>query len=239
MWCLDQHDKFKRYGLFFHVGLDPYPGVIHWCKVWWTVRNPKLIAHLYLNAAREIGGMYCNYLIWITLYYYKGIPLITQSDPGTENVNVAYAQTALRHCVEPSLNGSIQHRWFRKHGNIKPEIHWSVFRRDWSVGFQALLDRGVDEGYYDIGDPLDLYVQIFLRIMKLLIILRLVFRFVFIPFLQREVDAWVHQRNWTKRRADRKKVLPHGIPMLILQKPHKWKAADYKVYYYYTILLHY
>jgi hypothetical protein len=38
MWSLDQHDKFKRYGLFFHVGLDPYPGVIHWCKVWWTVR---------------------------------------------------------------------------------------------------------------------------------------------------------------------------------------------------------
>jgi len=197
MWCLDQHDKFKRYGLFFHVGLDPYPGVIHWCKVWWTVRNPKLIAHFYLNAARAIGG----------------IPLITQSDPGTENVNVAYAQTALRHSMEPSLTGTIQHRWFRKHGNIKPEIHWSVFRKDWSVGFQALLDRGVDEGYYDIGDPLEC----------------LLFRYIFIPFLQREVDAWVYQRNWTKPRADRKKVLPNGIPMIIMQKPHKWKAADYKI----------
>ena len=143
---------------------------------------------------------------------------------------MAYAQTALRHCMEPSLNGSIQHRWYRKHGNIKPEIHWSVFRRDWAVGFQALLDRGVDEGYYDIGDPLDRYVR--LRIMKILIIFfifSLVFRFIFIPFIQQEVDAWVHQRNWTKRRADRKKVLPNGIPMLILQKPHEWKAADYKV----------
>ncbi|KAH9046216.1 hypothetical protein EDB84DRAFT_1586945 [Lactarius hengduanensis] len=183
MWCLDQHDKFKRYGLFFHF--------------WWTVRNLKLIARFYLNAAQAIGG----------------IPLITQSDPGTENVNVAYAQTALRHHMEPSLDGSIQHRWYRKHGNIKPEIHWSVFRRDWAVGFQKLLDRGVDEKYYDIGDPLEC----------------LVFRFVFIPFIQREVDAWVHQRNWTKRRADRKKVLPNGIPMIILQKPHKWKAADYKI----------
>lgn len=62
-------------------------------------------------------------------------------------------------------------------------------------------------------------------------ILSLIFRFVFIPFIQREVDAWVHQRNWTKRRADRKKVLPNGIPMLILQKPHIWKAADYKVWF--------
>ncbi|KAH8979166.1 hypothetical protein EDB92DRAFT_1937397 [Lactarius akahatsu] len=197
MWSLDQHDKFKHYGLFFHVGLDPFPGVIHWCKVWWTVRNPKLITHFYLDTARSIGS----------------IPLITQSDPGTENVNVAYAHTALRHQMEPSLDGSIQHRWFRKHGNIKPEIHWSVFRRDWAVGFQALLDEGVENGYYDTGDPLEC----------------LVLHFVFIPFIQREVDAWVHQRNWTKRCADRKKVLPNGILMIILQKPHKWKAADYKI----------
>ncbi|KAI9437089.1 hypothetical protein BJY52DRAFT_1130177, partial [Lactarius psammicola] len=197
MWSLDQHDKFKRYGLFFHVGLDPFPGVIHWCKVWWTVRNPKLIARFYLDTARSIGG----------------IPLITQSDPGTENINVAYAHTALRHQMEPSLDGSIQHWWFRKHGNIKPEIHWSIFRRDWAVGFQALLNKGVNSGYYDIGDPLEC----------------LVFHFVFIPFIQREIDAWVHQCNWTQCRSDRKKVLPKGIPMIILQKPHKWKAADYKI----------
>ncbi len=63
MWSLDQHDKFKRYGLFFHVGLDPYPGLIHWCKVWWTARNPKLIAHFYFNAARAMGGMRFNYII--------------------------------------------------------------------------------------------------------------------------------------------------------------------------------
>ena len=152
-----------------------------------------------------------------------------QSDPGTENVNVAYAHTALHHSMEPSLGGTIQHRWFRKHGNIKPEIHWSVFREDWSVGFQKLLDRGVDEGYYDIGDPLEWCVHTNCLPNFELIHLSLLFRFIFIPYIQREVDAWVHQRNWTKRRSDRKKVLPNGIPMVILQKPHRWKAADYKV----------
>ncbi|KAF8274172.1 hypothetical protein EI94DRAFT_1696117 [Lactarius quietus] len=148
-----------------------------------------------------------------TLAFHLGIPLITQSDPGTENVHVAYAQTALRHQMEPLLARSIQHRWFHKHGNIKPEIHWSIFRRDWAVGFQALLDKGVDNRYYDIGDPLEC----------------LLFRFVFIPFIQWEVDGWVHQRNWTKRCSDRKKVLPNGIPMIIVQKPHRWKAVDYKI----------
>ncbi|KAH9035212.1 hypothetical protein EDB85DRAFT_1889437 [Lactarius pseudohatsudake] len=49
------------------------------------------------------------------------------------------------------------------------------------------------------------------------------------PTHNREVDTWVHQRNWTKRRSDRKRVLPNGIPMIILQKLHKWKAADYKI----------
>ena len=161
MWSLDHHDKFKRYGLFFHVSLDPFPGVIHWCKVWWTVRNPKLIAHFYLDTTQSIGGnfLFLLFRLWTLNYSYLGIPLVMQSDPGTENVNVAYAQTTLCHQMDPSLDGSIQHRWFQKHGNIKPEIHWSVFRRDWAVGFQALLDEGVDNGYYDIGDPLEWYMS--------------------------------------------------------------------------------
>jgi hypothetical protein len=71
-----------------------------------------------------------------------------QSDPGTKNVNIAYAQTALCHQMVPSLDGSIQHCWFCKHGNIKPEIHWSVFQKDWAIGFQTLLYEGVDNEYY-------------------------------------------------------------------------------------------
>lgn len=58
---------------------------------------------------------------------------------------------------------------------------------------------------------------------------RLTFRYVFIPYLQCETDAWVHLRNWTKRRADRKKILPNKIPMLVIQKPHLYGTADYKV----------
>ncbi|KAH9927320.1 uncharacterized protein B0H18DRAFT_926645 [Fomitopsis serialis] len=196
MWCIDQHEKLKRHGLFWHVGLDPFPGVTHWCRVWWTVKNPTLITRYHLDAGRKL----------------QGIPLTTQSDPGTENFGVAYAQTALRHRLDAALSGSIQHRFFRKHGNIKPEIFWSLFRRSFISGFEQMIDDGVEQGWYDIGDPLEM----------------LTFRYVFIPYLQRETDAWVHLQNWTKRRADRKKVLPNGIPMLVMQKPHKFNAADYK-----------
>jgi len=52
----DQHDKWKRFGLWLHVGLDPYPGRIAWLKVWWCNRNPFLIASYYLEAGRKVGG---------------------------------------------------------------------------------------------------------------------------------------------------------------------------------------
>src|SRR5277367_221394 len=53
---MDQHDKWKRFGLYLHVGLDPFPGKLLWLKIWWTVRNPHLICKFYLDACREAGG---------------------------------------------------------------------------------------------------------------------------------------------------------------------------------------
>jgi hypothetical protein len=51
MWAFDQHDKWMRFGLRLHIGLDPYPGRIEWLKIWWTNSNPRLIASYYLEAA--------------------------------------------------------------------------------------------------------------------------------------------------------------------------------------------
>lgn len=73
------------------------------------------------------------------------MPLLTQSDPGTENVHVANATTYLRHWMDEHLPpGSIQHKWKRKHTNIKPEIEWSQLRRRFSPGFENLLEAGKD-----------------------------------------------------------------------------------------------
>jgi hypothetical protein len=42
--CMDQHDKWQRFGLWFHQGQDSYPGRLAWMKIWWNNRNPRLIA---------------------------------------------------------------------------------------------------------------------------------------------------------------------------------------------------
>ncbi|KAH7906201.1 hypothetical protein BJ138DRAFT_1117789 [Hygrophoropsis aurantiaca] len=194
---MDQHDKWKRFGLWLHLGLDPFSGFITWLKVWWTNRNPRLIAKYYLDASRKLGG----------------VPLVTQSDPGTENYSVANLHTMIRHRLDPSLSDTLQHRWMRKNMNIKAECGWSVIRRHFTPGFENILDYGVNEGIYVPDDPLH----------------RLVFLWLAIPWIQEEIDHWVERRNTTPRRSDRNKVLPPGIPAIIHTQPQRFNAYDFKI----------
>lgn len=56
-----------------------------------------------------------------------------------------------------------------------------------------------------------------------------VFRWVAIPWLQEEIDAYVYRHNRTFRRANRHKVLPHGIPDVMFEQPKSFGALDFKV----------
>lgn len=82
------------------------------------------------------------------------MPLITQSDPGSENYGIANGHTLLRHWHDRELVRTLQHRWMREKKNIKPEIGWSQLRRRWTPGFENILDLGVLEGWYDPDDTL-------------------------------------------------------------------------------------
>lgn len=195
--AVDQHDKWQRFGLFFHIGVEPFAGRIVWLKVWWTNRNPRLIASYYIEAGRQA----------------KGVPLVTQSDPGTENYGIANCHTNIRHRLDPSLANTLQHRWMRKKANIKPEIAWAGLRRTWSEGFENILDAGHLNGLYDPDDPIE----------------KLLFRWLAVPWIQAELDAYRRRFNTTPRRADRSKVLPHGIPDMITAKPERFGSCDFKV----------
>lgn len=56
-WSMDQHDKWRKYGLYLHTCVEVCSGYILWMKVWWTNRNPRVICSYYLDAVRERGGM--------------------------------------------------------------------------------------------------------------------------------------------------------------------------------------
>jgi hypothetical protein len=55
--AVDQHDKWTIFGLALHTGIDPFPGHIHWIKVWWTNSNPKLILSYYLETVDKLQRM--------------------------------------------------------------------------------------------------------------------------------------------------------------------------------------
>ena len=107
---VDQHNKWKCFGLFLHAGLDPFPGCILWTKIWWMNRDPWLVCSYYLEACQKEGGMSW----WIYVFRQcpltsLGIPMVTQSDLGTENNVMANCHTSIWHQLDPSLQGTIQH----------------------------------------------------------------------------------------------------------------------------------
>lgn len=57
VWAMDQHDKWGKYGLWLHNCIDPFTAFNNWLTVWWTNKQPRLVAAYYLNAVEELGGM--------------------------------------------------------------------------------------------------------------------------------------------------------------------------------------
>jgi hypothetical protein len=73
------------------------------------------------------------------------MPMVTQSDPGSENFGIANAHTMLRQWHDPALQGTLQHSWMQNK-NVMPEIMWSQMRHRFTPGFETLLDHGVTSG---------------------------------------------------------------------------------------------
>jgi hypothetical protein len=100
-----------------------------------------------INTSKQRGSLEVRYIVILHILYLPVcvgyIPCVTQSDLGTENYNVAYAQTTIRHHLDPGLVDTIQHRWVGGHRNIKPEQAWSRFRSVWTPGYEALFDKGI------------------------------------------------------------------------------------------------
>ncbi|KIK15352.1 hypothetical protein PISMIDRAFT_79839, partial [Pisolithus microcarpus 441] len=95
-----------------------------------------------------------------------------------------------------------------------PKIMWLQLCCRFTPGFESILEEGVNAGWwYDIDNTLE----------------QLVFQWLFIPWLQQELDAYWDCVNNTAKRHDRNKVLPHGIPNLIYEAPGDYGALDFKV----------
>ncbi|KAK0467689.1 uncharacterized protein EV420DRAFT_1616585 [Desarmillaria tabescens] len=144
LWCVDQHDKWKYcFGLCLHSGIDPFTGILKWMRVWWNNSNPILICSYYLDVVEHT----------------RHGPVLTQSDMGNENGNLARAHSFLHQWADKDLDNTLQHRWMAEKKNIPSEIVWSVFRAHFSFGYEGIFQFGVEQGWYDPKVPLEAYVS--------------------------------------------------------------------------------
>lgn len=124
--------------------------------------------------------------------------------------------------LNPELKVTIQHRWKRKSENVKSAGTWGGLRRRWSPGFEILLDEGLSSDIF--------HREVYDEVM--------VFRWLFIPWLQTELDSWKNYFNTTPKRADKNKILPHGRPDLIFTHPATFNAKDYGINVNDDVLIH-
>ncbi|THU85240.1 hypothetical protein K435DRAFT_558126, partial [Dendrothele bispora CBS 962.96] len=120
--------------------------------------------------------------------------LVTQSDPGPENFCLAKGHSFIRQSLDSELEGTLQHRYMKEKNNMPPEIAWSNMRCNFTPGMEDILSN--PDVNYSCDNPLQYNV----------------FKWVFIPWFQAELDVYVDLINTTKRRAQTHKILPHGPP---------------------------
>ncbi|KAI6156702.1 hypothetical protein BKA82DRAFT_4009262 [Pisolithus tinctorius] len=108
-------------------------------------------------------------------------------------------------------------KWLRSglslHTGIEPFLGWILWMKKLLWSLDTLLNEGLDEGWYDPNNTLQL----------------MVFHWLFIPWLQRELDQYRDQVNNSHKCQDKNKVLPHGIPKLIHTCAEDYGVLDFKV----------
>ncbi|KAK0232496.1 hypothetical protein EDD85DRAFT_736188, partial [Armillaria nabsnona] len=53
--------------------------------------------------------------------------------------------------------------------------------------------------------------------------------YIFILWLQNELDEYIVKNNTIKKRHNQKVACPNGVPLLVEQAPEHFDAKDYKV----------
>jgi hypothetical protein len=78
-WTIDQHDKWKVFGLYLHVSFDPFPRRIIWLRVWWSSKNPKLITSYYIATARKENGTPFSFVLLPPVHINHGVGVEARS----------------------------------------------------------------------------------------------------------------------------------------------------------------
>ncbi|XP_049919274.1 uncharacterized protein LOC126401808 [Epinephelus moara] len=137
IWHVDRYDKLKPFGLALSGCIDGFSRKIMWLVCGPTNNNPSVIAHNYINCAKNVGVVLMR----------------LRTDLGTENGTMAAIQCTLRLVHTDYYAGSSSHSYGSSTGNQRIESWWSFFRRGrsqfWMDLFGDLRDSGIFNGSHE------------------------------------------------------------------------------------------
>ena len=136
IWHIDGHDKLKPFDVSLHGCIDGFSRKLIWLKVGLSNKNPDAIAHYYLDAISELGG----------------VPHIIKADDGTEHALIEPIHIYLRSINEEegienafSITTSPQ--------NQRIEAYWSILQRDRLGWWKRFLKALSGNEMLDTSDP--------------------------------------------------------------------------------------
>ncbi|EGN94122.1 hypothetical protein SERLA73DRAFT_155882 [Serpula lacrymans var. lacrymans S7.3] len=177
-----------------------YMGImVLWLKTWWTNCNPQLICGWYCDTVEALGVV-------------SNAAVDTEQSGYREQQYCKQAYHAMSPTRPQPSKDTTTCVW-GSHRNIKPEIFWNQLCQYWSPGFETLLQQGLDNGWYNPDITLH----------------RLVFHYIFIPWLKMELDLFISRFNRTAPWHNPIKILPHGRPINIFTKLDQFKSCDFAI----------
>lgn len=211
LWAIDQHDKWLRFGLGLHTGIEPFSGRIMWIRVWHSNRNPQLILSYYLDVVEELQHRSVSHLNEKT-------------------------QLACRHSIGDSKWSRDGKLWHCKCANNATTMAWPDFTRNPPASVDAWKkERQAWDNMVSTSTTVHSWVRkypwpwcnlrmvwhrqyfssvslVFAYYFSLCSIslttndYRMIFHWVFIPWLQQELNAYQDRINNTAKCHDQNKV---------------------------------
>ena len=150
----------------------------------------------------------------IEMFYLKALkendlfPYATRSDYGTETLGIYKTQHALHAIYETGVEHP--HQYVKSTSNTKIESLWHRYLTEFGRTIMAHLEHAFNNGIYAMNNCLEEFIYMYL----------------WIPFMQVELDNYVKRCDNQKRQKSKINLLPTCAPLFAYNNPSEFGAMN-------------
>lgn len=193
---IDGHDKLSQYGFPIHACIDGFSRKCLWLVLATTNHDPDVIGHHFLEYVKKCGG----------------VPTIVRTDRGTENVQVAALQIALRYNHDDEFSGYKSYILGKSTRNQRVEAFWNQVKRLATAYYMELFKKMVFENHLDVNNKI--HIQIL--------------QYCFGPLIRADLERARKEWNSHRIRKQKGRGIDGGVPNILYSLPENLNAVDHK-----------